>query len=154
MSPTPLHAFCILPPFWQTHWYTLPHELLLFNQNQSFNSIYYSISIQTQIFLVRNILKCVCICLKKKIYQKSYTLVLEMNSFQQTRCTGNSWCKCEADSIRSAEGVQKYLPVLCSPTLHKTHADGAHPGELVNRLEALVNWLSKEGCKLLVVENL
>lgn len=32
-----------------------------------------------------------------------------------------------------------YLPVLSSPTLDKTHADGAHPGELVDGLEALVN---------------
>lgn len=29
-------------------------------------------------------------------------------------------------------------PVLCSPALHKAHADGAHPGELVHSLEALV----------------
>ena len=46
------------------------------------------------------------------------------------------------------------LPVLCSPALHKTHADGAHAGQLVHRLEALVHRLSQEGSKLLVVEDL
>lgn len=31
------------------------------------------------------------------------------------------------------------LPVLCSPTLDKTHANGAHSGELVDGLKAPVD---------------
>lgn len=46
------------------------------------------------------------------------------------------------------------LPVLGSPALHKAHADGAHPGELVHSLEALVYWLCEQRSKLLVVEDL
>lgn len=44
-------------------------------------------------------------------------------------------------------------PVLSSPAFDKAHADGAHPGELVDSLEALINRLSQQGCKLLVVED-
>lgn len=32
--------------------------------------------------------------------------------------------------------------VLCSPALDEAHPDGAHPGELVDRLEALIDRLS------------
>ena len=46
------------------------------------------------------------------------------------------------------------LPIFCSPALHKTHADGAHAGQLVHRLEALVHRLSQECSELLVVEDL
>lgn len=52
----------------------------------------------------------------------------------------------------SAGGV--CLPVLCPPALHEAHPDGAHPGELVNSLEALVDRLGQQRSKLLVVENL
>lgn len=46
------------------------------------------------------------------------------------------------------------VPVLGPPALDETHADGAHPGELVDGLKALVDWLGEQGCKLLVVEDL
>ena len=46
------------------------------------------------------------------------------------------------------------LPILCSPALHKTHADGAHAGQLVHCLKALVHRLSQERSELLVVEDL
>lgn len=38
--------------------------------------------------------------------------------------------------------------------LDEAHADGAHPGELVDSLEALVHRLGQQGSKLLVVEDL
>ena len=43
-------------------------------------------------------------------------------------------------------------PVLGSPAFDKAHTDGAHPGELVDSFEALVDRLSQQGCKFLVVE--
>ena len=44
--------------------------------------------------------------------------------------------------------------VLRAPALDETHADGAHFGELVDGLEALVDRLRQELGKLLVVEDL
>ena len=35
------------------------------------------------------------------------------------------------------------LPVLGSPALDEAHTDGAHPGELVHSLKALVDWLGQ-----------
>lgn len=46
------------------------------------------------------------------------------------------------------------LPVFGAPTLDEAHADGAHPGELVHSLKALVDRLGQQGSKLLVVEDL
>ena len=45
-------------------------------------------------------------------------------------------------------------PVLHAPALDEGHADGAHAGQGVHRLEALVDPLGEEGGELLVVENL
>ena len=56
------------------------------------------------------------------------------------------------DPARGGEDVLP--PVLHPPALDEGHADGAHPGEGVHRLEALVDPLSKQGGKLLVVEDL
>jgi len=54
-----------------------------------------------------------------------------------------------------ARGGEDVLPsVLHPPALDEGHADGAHPGEGVHRLEALVDPLSEQGGKLLVVEDL
>ena len=44
--------------------------------------------------------------------------------------------------------------VLRAPTLDETHPDGAHPRQLVHRLEALVHRLREELGELLVVEDL
>jgi len=44
--------------------------------------------------------------------------------------------------------------ILCPPPLHKTHPDGAHLGQFVHGLEAVVDGLREEGGKLLVVEDL
>ena len=44
--------------------------------------------------------------------------------------------------------------IFCTPTLDKTHADGATPCQLIDGLKALIHWLRKECCKLLVVEDL
>lgn len=46
------------------------------------------------------------------------------------------------------------LPVLGPPAFNKAHADGAHSGELIDGLEALIDRLSQERSKLLVVEDL
>lgn len=45
-------------------------------------------------------------------------------------------------------------PVFCSPAFDEAHANGAHARQLVDGLEALVDRLSQEGGKLLVVEDL
>ena len=56
------------------------------------------------------------------------------------------------DPARSREHI---LPsVLHPPALDEGHADGAHSSEGVHRLEALVDALSKQSGKLLVVEDL
>lgn len=44
--------------------------------------------------------------------------------------------------------------VLRAPALHKGHADSAHLGQLVHRLEAVVHTLAEQLGKLLVVEYL
>ena len=47
------------------------------------------------------------------------------------------------------------LPTIFrTPPLDKTHADGATPRQLIDGLKALIHWLRKECCKLLVVEDL
>ena len=56
------------------------------------------------------------------------------------------------DPARRRENVLP--PVLHAPALHEGHADGAHSSQGVHRLEALVDALSKQGGKLLVVEDL
>ena len=43
--------------------------------------------------------------------------------------------------------------VLSAPSLHKGHPDGAHLGQLVDGLKAVVNRLSEQSGELLVVEN-
>ena len=45
-------------------------------------------------------------------------------------------------------------PVLHAPALDEGHADGAHAGQGVHRLKALVDPLGEEGGELLVVEDL
>lgn len=47
-------------------------------------------------------------------------------------------CKCKCECLHM-KLLQKYLPVLSSPTFNKTHANGTHPGELVDSLKALVD---------------
>ena len=47
-----------------------------------------------------------------------------------------------------------FPPVLHAPALHEGHADSAHSCEGIYRFEALVDALSKQGGKLLVVEDL
>lgn len=44
--------------------------------------------------------------------------------------------------------------ILCTPPLHKTHADGTHFRQFVHGLESMVNRLTKESCEFLVVEDL
>lgn len=39
--------------------------------------------------------------------------------------------------------VGQCSPVFCSPAFDKAHADGAHPGELVDSFKALVDRLSQ-----------
>lgn len=45
-------------------------------------------------------------------------------------------------------------PVLRSPAFDEAHTDGAHASQLVDSLKALVDRLSQEGSKFLVVEDL
>ena len=47
-----------------------------------------------------------------------------------------------------------FPPVLHAPALDERHADGAHSSQGIHRLKALVHSLSKQRCKLLVVEDL
>lgn len=44
--------------------------------------------------------------------------------------------------------------VLRSPALHKTHTNGAHFGQLIHCLKAVVYRLAEKGSELLVVEDL
>lgn len=44
--------------------------------------------------------------------------------------------------------------VLCTPTLYKAHADGAHLGEFIDGFKTVIDGLSQELSKLLVVEDL
>jgi hypothetical protein len=54
-----------------------------------------------------------------------------------------------------AGGRRDVLPVVfCAPALHEAHADGAHLGELVHRLEAVVHRLAEQLGELAVVEDL
>ena len=54
-----------------------------------------------------------------------------------------------------ARGGGHVLPVvLGAPPFHEAHPDGAHLGELVDHLEAVVDVLGEEGGELLVVEDL
>lgn len=46
------------------------------------------------------------------------------------------------------------VPVLGSPALHEAHANGAHAGELVHGLKALIHRLGQQSCKLLVIKDL
>ena len=56
------------------------------------------------------------------------------------------------DPTRSRRHV---LPVVFSaPALDEGHPDGAHLGQLVHRLEAVVDGLGEQGGELLVVEDL
>ena len=58
-------------------------------------------------------------------------------------------------NLDPARGTGDVLSVvLCAPALDETHADGAHLGELIDGLEALVDRLRQELGKLLVVEDL
>jgi len=58
-------------------------------------------------------------------------------------------------NLNPARGGSDILPViLCPPPLHKTHPDRTHLGQLVDCLESMVDRLSEESSKLLVVENL
>lgn len=43
--------------------------------------------------------------------------------------------------------------VLRSPALDKTHSNGTHLGELIHSLKPMVDWLSQELSKLLIVKN-
>lgn len=44
--------------------------------------------------------------------------------------------------------------IFSSPTLYKTHPEGAHLSELIHCLKAMVHGLSQELSKLLIIENL
>lgn len=46
------------------------------------------------------------------------------------------------------------VPVLGPPAFDEAHANGAHSGELIDGLEALIDRLSQECRKLLVVKDL
>ena len=46
-----------------------------------------------------------------------------------------------------------HIPVLRAPALDEAHTDGTHPRELVHRFKALVDGLSQQSRKLLVVED-
>lgn len=46
------------------------------------------------------------------------------------------------------------IPVLGSPALHEAHANGAHAGELVHGLKALIDRLGQQSSKLLVIKDL
>lgn len=46
------------------------------------------------------------------------------------------------------------IPVLRAPAFDKAHTDGAHSGELIDGLKALIDRLSQKRSKLLVVEDL
>lgn len=81
----------------------------------------------------------------------SYCLCLHVSGM---RTWGSLWTLWETEvKVEENEG-RSTLPVLRSPAFDKAHADGAHPGQLVNSLEALVDWLGQQCSKLLVVENL
>ncbi len=56
------------------------------------------------------------------------------------------------DPARSASHI--LAVVLCPPALHEAHPNGAHLGELVDSLEALVDGLGEKLGELLVVEDL
>lgn len=56
----------------------------------------------------------------------------------------------QLDPARSA--CDSLSPVLGSPAFNKTHADGAHSGKLIDSFKTLVDRLSQQGCKFLVVK--
>ena len=85
------------------------------------------------VFLCVYVCVCVCMCVYVCVYVCVYACVYV--------CVCVCMCVC---------GV----PVLGSPALDEAHADGAHPSELVDGLEALVHRLGEQRCKLLVVEDL
>ena len=45
-----------------------------------------------------------------------------------------------------------FSSVLLAPSFYEGHPDGAHPGKVIHGLEPVVDRLTQEGCKLLVVE--
>lgn len=51
-------------------------------------------------------------------------------------------------------GGDRLTAILCAPALYETHADGAHPGQLVYGLETLAHRLREKRGELLVVEYL
>ena len=56
--------------------------------------------------------------------------------------------------LNPAGGGGDVLPVvLRPPALHEGHPDGAHLGQLVHSLEAVVDGLCEEGGELLIIEN-
>ena len=58
-------------------------------------------------------------------------------------------------NLNPAWGAGDILPVvLCPPALDETHADGAHLGQVVHSFKAMVDRLTEQGSKLLVVEDL
>jgi len=50
--------------------------------------------------------------------------------------------------------VISHVPVLSTPTFHKTHAYGTHACQLVDCLKATIHGLCQQRRKLLVVEYL
>ena len=42
--------------------------------------------------------------------------------------------------------------IFSTPSFHKAHPNGAHFGELINCLKAMIDRLTEQGCKFLVVE--
>ena len=58
----------------------------------------------------------------------------------------------QLDPARS--GGDRLTPVLGAPSLDKTHADCAHPRQLVDRFESLTHRLRQHGREFLVVEYL
>lgn len=58
-------------------------------------------------------------------------------------------------NLNPAGGARDILAmILGSPTLNKTHPDSAHLGELIDDFKAMVDWLSQQLGKELVVEDL
>ena len=51
-------------------------------------------------------------------------------------------------------GRHLFPPVLLAPALHEGYPDGAHPGQVVDSLEAVVDTVGEESVELLSVEYL
>ena len=60
----------------------------------------------------------------------------------------------EVDLYPAGRGRDLLPPVLLPPALHERYPDGAHPRQIVDGLEAVVDTVGEEGVELLCVEYL